>query len=234
MSKFLTESQVLELRLTHKQQREKKMADRVKAVLMLNSGFTPEQISQALLLDEGTIHRYVQKFQEAGVSGLLECHYTGGQARLTSIQKQELRVFLKETTAQTAKEVVSHLQRTYQLQYSLTGVTALLHRLGFVYKKPKVIPSKADRDKQQSFLQTYHSLKDQLKPQDQIYFMDATHPQHNTQLAYGWILKGKQNDKFVKTNTGRERLNLNGALALKNKTAVVLEEQAINSLATLK
>jgi len=67
-----------------------------------------------------------------------------------------------------------------------------------------------------------------------MYFADSTHPEHNTKPSHGWILQGKANDKFVKTNTGRERLNLNGALNLKDKTAVVLEENTVNSVSIVK
>ena len=58
---------------------------------------------------------------------------------------------------------------------------------------------------------TYKEIKSKLKTNDQIYVLDSTHPQHNTTLSYGWILKGHENDKFINTNTGRERLNLTGA-----------------------
>lgn len=76
-------------------------------------------------------------------------------------------------------------------------------------------------------------IKAVLGQNDQIYFLDATHPQHNTQPEYGWILKGKENDKCIKTNSGRDRLNLNVALSLYDKTAIVLEEETINAEATI-
>ena len=115
----------------------------------------------------------------------------------------------------------------------MIGTTKLLHRLGFSYKKPKVIPGKADRAKQEAFLKTYEETKAKLEANDRIYFLDSTHPEHNTKPSYGWILKGKANDKFVKTNTGRNRLNLNGALNFHDKTAIVLEEETINKEATI-
>lgn len=80
MRDFLTEEQVKVLKLTHKTIKDKKLADRIKAVLMVHFGFTFSQISQALLIDEITIRRYVEKFKEKGVEGLLEYHYTGGQS----------------------------------------------------------------------------------------------------------------------------------------------------------
>lgn len=129
--------------------------------------------------------------------------------------------------------MVEHIRKTYHAEFTIIGVTKLLHRLGFTYKKPKVIPGKADRIKQEQFLKKYKEIKGDLKENDRIYFLDSTHPQHNTQLSYGWILKGKQNDKFVKTNSGREKLSLNGALNFHDKAAIVLEEETINKEATI-
>lgn len=108
-----------------------------------------------------------------------------------------------------------------------------MHRLGFTYKKPKVVPGKADKLKQEQFVKLYRQIQSELGNNDKIYFADFTHPQHNTKPSYGWILKGKDNDKFVKTNSGRERLNLNGVLNFSEKTVVVLEEKAINNQATI-
>lgn len=233
MPGFLSEKQVLELRLAHKTIRDKKLADRIKAVLSLNAGFEYSQVAKILLLDEVTLRRYVQKFQEEGVDGLLEMHYVGGLSKLTSSQEVNLKRYFKQHTALTALAVVNHLAKRYGIKYSVIGATKLLHRLGFVYKKPKVVPGKADRLKQQQFLEAYRQLKNDLGSKDQIYFVDSTHPSHNTQLSYGWILKGKKNDKYIKTNTGRDRLNLNGALNLNFGTAIVLEEKTVNSGSTI-
>lgn len=234
MEDFLTEEQVKVLKFTHKTIKDKKLADRIKAVLMVHFGFTFSQISQALLLDEITIRRYVEKLKEKGVTGLLEYHYTGGQSQLNTDKQNELKAYLKINTQTRAKDVVEYVLKTYGIKYSTIGVTKLLHRLGFTYKKPKVIPGKADYVKQKEFLNKYEEIKSVLKDNDQLYFLDSTHPQHNTTPSYGWILKGKINDKFIKTNTGRERLNLNGALNLKKHTALVLEEKTIDSKATIK
>ena len=229
----LTEQQIIELRLVHKQTREKKLADRIKAILYLHFGLTYVEIAKLLLFDETTIRRYLQKYQEKGVDGLLECHFLGGKSRLTILQERKLKRYFKINTPQTSLEAAGYIHKTYGISYSTIGVTKLLHRLGFVYKKPKIIPGKADLVKQAAFLKLYRETKKNLEKDDKIYFLDSTHPTHNTTLSYGWILKGKLNDKFVKTCSGRERLNLNGALNVNDKTALVLEEKTINKEATL-
>lgn len=230
----LTNEQVIQLKLAHKQTREKRLADRIKAVLYLHFGLSYAEIAKLLLFDEVTVRRYFKQFEEKGIDGLLEYRYRGGRSRLTGTQEAELRIFLQEDTKRTAKEVADHINRTYGVLFSVIGVTKLLHRLGFTYKKPKIIPGKADREKQEIFLRTYQETKASLGANDRIYFADATHPQHNTRPSYGWILKGKVNDKLVKTNSGRQRLNLNGVLDFKDKTAIVLEEETINQDAMIR
>jgi transposase len=230
---MLNDDQIRELKRVHKHTRDKRRADRIKAVLYLHYGLSYAEIAKLLLFDEVTIRRYEKQFKEKGIDGLLESRYTGGKARLTTQQEKELREYLQGHTLRTAKEVVSHIKTTYQKEFTVIGATKLLHRLGFTYKKPKVIPGKADKAKQEIFIQQYEATKKQLKTNDRIYFVDATHPEHNTQAEYGWILRGKKNDKYIKTNTGRERLNLNGALDIHGKTAIVLEEKTINADAVL-
>lgn len=234
MPNFLTEEDIVSLRRLHRTIKDKKAADRIKAVVMLHYGFTYQEIAKALFLDETTLNRYVKRFKEKGIGGLLECQYAGGRTRLTLLQEQELKLYLRDNTKRTAKEVVSYIYETYGIKYSTIGVTKLLHRLGFSYKKPKIVPGKADRAKQEEFLQTYNQIKENLGSNDQIYFLDSTHPEHNTKPSYGWILKGKANDKLIKTNSGRERLNLSGALNLNSKQAVILSEETINRFVTLK
>lgn len=181
---ILTEEQVVALKQAHKQTREKRLADRIKAILYLHYGLSYAEIAKLLLFDEVTIRRYLKQFQQRGIDGLLEYRYAGGKSRLTLIQETTLKEYFKEQTPQTAIEVVNHIEKTYGVSYSVIGVTKLLHRLGFVYKKPKVLPAKADREKQEAFLALYKQTKEQLGTNDRLYFLDATHPTHNTTLAY--------------------------------------------------
>ncbi len=231
---LLTEAQITELKLAHKQTRDKRLADRIKAVLYVHYGLSYTEIAKLLLFDESTTGRYYKKYQAKGLSGLLEYHYIGGTSRLTTTQKQEIKQYFTDHTPQTAKEAADYVQKTYGISYTVLGITKQLHQLGFTYKKPKVIPGKLNQEKQEEFVEQYKKTKEELGEKDHIYFLDATHPQHNTKPSHGWILKGKKNDKHLKTNTGRERLNLNGALNFKKKTAIVLEEKTVNQDAVVR
>ena len=50
-------------------------------------------------------------------------------------------------------------------------------------------------------------LRAKKAPDDPIYFMDATHPQHNPIAGYGWIKRGR--DHKIPSNTGWQRININ-------------------------
>lgn len=71
--------------------------------------------------------------------------------------------------------------------------------MGYVYKKPKRVPGKADAGKQRAFVQCYEELKASKVPEDPIYFMDATHLHHNPVANYGWIKRGQ--DREIRSNT---------------------------------
>lgn len=227
MKDFLTAKEVDILQEAHHSTRLRKSADRIKTILFLNEGFTYEQTAKLLLLDDTTVRRYYKGFKEQGIDGLLEDHYQGSIGFLTWDEEMGLREQLKIHTYQTVKEIVAYVQMQYEKQYSIEGMTHLLHRLGFVYKKTKVVPGKVNREKQEVFKRVYYELKQTKRSEDKIYFVDATHPQHNNMPFYGWIYKGET--KTIKTNSGRTRLNLNGALNLEDLEITILSEKTINT-----
>jgi len=61
--------------------------------------------------------------------------------------------------------------------------------------------------------------------------MDATHPQHHPVLAGGWIKRGEK--QVIPTNTGRRRLNINGAIDLERLEPVVRCDDTINADSTI-
>lgn len=229
MKDFLSEDQVRALRVAHKSSKDKKLADRIKAIFYLHYGLSYKEIATLLFLDEVTLRRYEKQYKERGIAGLLEYRYSGGKSRLSLLQQEQLERYLVKTTLTTAQQVRAYIDTTYGKEYSVIGVTKLLHRMGFSYKKPKVVPGKVSVVAQEAFLDTYKNLKGHLGAKDHVYFSDATHPTHNTKPSYGWIKKGKKNDVYIKSNTGRKRINILGALDIGDKTAIVIEKETINA-----
>lgn len=231
MATFLSPDQVDDLRWRHRKSREKRICDKIKAILLLDKDYSYEQIADVLLIDDSTIRRWYAKFEEGGIEGLLADFYMGGGSYLTEQQKQTLIEQLESNVYLTAKEIRDYVLKRFKVDYTVKGITNLLHTLGFRYKKPKHIPGKANIEAQLEFIDAYEKLKKKKKREDRIYFMDGVHPLHNSQPAYGWIRKGT--DMVLQSNTGRERLNLNGAYNIEDHKVVIQEADSINAQSTV-
>ena len=106
-----------------------------------------------------------------------------------------------------------------------------LKRNGFSYKKPAVVPGKANVEQQQQWIDEYNQLKQNLPQDETICFMDGVHPTHNVQPAYGWIQTGVR--KEIPTNSGRSRINLSGAIDILSHKIIVQEDKTLNADATI-
>jgi len=228
---FLNQDEQMILREAHLAAREKRHADRIKTILLLNDGWSYEQIAKALLLDDATLRRYLKAYQEDGLDALVESHYKGKSPKLTEEQCAGLKAHLDQVIYLSAKPIAAYVTQTFGVNYTPEGLVHLLHRLGFVYKKTKPVPGKADPEKQKAFIEAYHELKEQKGPHDRIYFMDGAHPNHNAMPAYGWILKGVT--KEIPTNTARQRINLNGAIDISDFDLVIREDPTLNAQSTI-
>ena len=227
----LSKQQLAELEQKHRTLRDKRQADRVKAVIALSKGWSAATISEILLLNEKTSRNYFNRYQHGGLVALLEDDYAGAEPKLTEQQMKALETYLDDHILPDAKTVIAYIEKQYKVRYSLSGVTDLLHRLGFSYKKPTHVPGKQDPAQQQAFLDEYKQLRAAKGENDPIYFADATHPQHNSIPTYGWIKTGRE--KELKANCGRQRLNINGAINMETLESVTGFYDTINAQAAI-
>jgi transposase len=227
----LTPKELSKLKKSHRKAKERRKADRIKAVILRSTGWTVSQVAEVLLMDEDTVRNYVARFRRGGLAELLNDNYKGGLAFLSEKELEELDAHLQERLYQTVQEIVAYVEQRFKVRYSVRGMTEVLHRLKFTYKKPAQVPGKANREAQEAFIERYEELKETKGENDPIYFVDGVHPQHNTMIAYGWIKRGE--DKEIKTNSGRERLNINGALNIENMDIVTCFDPTINAQSTL-
>lgn len=223
----LSKEKITELKLLHRSLRDKRQADRIKAVIALSEGWSAADIARILLFDEKTARLYFDRYQQGGTDALLDDNYPGAEPKLDASELRDLEKFLEEHILPDAKSVIAHIKKHYGVIYSLSGVTDLLHRLGFSYKKPAHVPGKQDPLQQQAFVEEYERLKAEKGENDPIYFADATHPQHNSIPSYGWIKTGQ--DKELKANCGRQRLNINGAINIETLEPTVRFYETINA-----
>lgn len=222
-----------DLILLGKQIKDVKGAIRVRVILALDAGYTNKEVADILLLDEDTVSKWKKKYQKQQFfSDWLKEYYSGYNGKLTREQIEEIEGFVKKHTVTDSREVVKFIKETFDKTYTITGVTKLLHRMGFVYKQVVLIPGKLNEVAQAAWLKEYKALEENKKEDDVILFGDGVHPTHNIHKTKAWIKKGEE--KQIKTNTGRGRLNINGALDMETMTVTTHFSETINAQETIK
>jgi len=214
------ERQALEkqIRETH----ERKMADRVRVILYRAEGYAIQFIAKLLQMGRGHVAEILRRYRDGGVAAVV-CpdHYKGSQPKLTMEQQQALKIELTTHIYVTVAQVAAWIKAQWHVAYTdSSSLHKLLKRLGFTYKKNRLVPSKADPELQRLFVRWFQGLCQRLGPEDRIYFGDAVHFKHNAEAGYAWSLKGEPH--LIPANSGRQRYNVFGAYCVQTQEGVFL------------
>lgn len=231
---YLSPEELSSLHVAHRDQlksRNPHGAYKINAVILLGTGWTLTKVKEALLFDDETLRSYVEKYKTSGVAGLIKTNYKGSKGKLNDSQIDLLKSELDNNIYLTTVSVIEYVESEFGVIYSVTGMRDLLHRLGFEYKKPKLVPGNPDIDAQEIFVEQYEAFMAEKPGDVEVLFVDAVHPEHNTMAAYGWIKKGKK--KELKSNSGRDRLNLHGALNAETLDVTIIESATVDSDSTI-
>lgn len=227
----LTPDQLNELRRAHRQAKNKTDADRIKAIYSLAIGHSIAQVASILMIDEETLRNYKTRYEQGGIPELIKNNHKGSMCRLSDAEIDVLKAELQATIHLTTQSVIHFVEVNFGILYTQSGMRDALHRMGYEYKKPKLVPGNPDLEAQEIFAQQYDEFM-QTKPADsEVLFLDAVHPEHNTLAAYGWIKRGEKRE--LKTNSGRERLNLHGAINAETYQVTIIESETVNADSTV-
>jgi transposase len=144
----LTNDQLAELRMAHRLERNRSAAYKINAVILLGTDWKLKQVKKVLLLDDETLRSYVEKYKSGGVKNLLKTNYRGRECQLTEDQQELICEALESTIFLTTSAVIDYVENKFEIQYTASGMRSLLHRLGYVFKKPKLVPGNPDRELQ--------------------------------------------------------------------------------------
>lgn len=203
--------------------------NRLCVILGYDDGVVVEELAKVLRLNLATVYEYLREYDSS--------HKTksdpkgGSDSKLSKDQTQALLKHLAETTYLKVKQIIAYVSQQYGITYSRSGMTDWLEQHGFVYKRPKKIPGKLDPEKQKAFIEKYEELKKSLQAGEEIYFVDAVHPEHQSQPVCGWIKKGVQ--KTLQTSGKQLRLHFAGALCLTGMQIFTKEYETVDAEAMI-
>ena len=113
---------------------------------------------------------YFKRFKRGGLDELLRINFVGSEALLDREQVAELDAHLRTTIYSTAAAVVCWVATTFGVQFTVSGMTAMLRRLGYTYMKPKLVHGKADTTRQEAHVEAYRKLRNNKQDGDVILF----------------------------------------------------------------
>jgi transposase len=228
----LTEEEKTELKKFHKSIRDKNSGDRIKAILMLNDGYSCIEIAKILLLDEKTIRRWKDRYlTRKNITRFIFHDCKGYTGKLSKTELESISKYVEENLISDSKQVRLFIRDKFEITYTKNGCITWLHQLGFTYKQTTIMPSGMNPAHQKKFKENYEEFASQLKEDETIVFMDGMHPTHNLETSRAWIKIGKK--KEMLTNSGRQRCNLNGFYNPFTQDVFVKEYPSINAQATL-
>lgn len=224
MDRKLTITERKDLIARHRKEMDGRVRDRIKAVLAYDDGYTYAEIAKILLLDDETIRRHVDDYWR---EYKLSINNGGSDSKLGDREARELIEHLSDITYLYVKDICQYVKQRFNKSYSISGMTKWLHANGFCYKKSHAVPAKADKEQQQKFIRFYQKLKEKARTKEPIYFADSVHPQHQTQLVYGWILKGIR--KEMAMNGKQKRLSFIGGICLEGHRFIYQQAETVNA-----
>jgi transposase len=231
MKRFLTPEKRLTLMQAHRQERCKKDADRIKAVLLSDDGWTQDRIASALFIHISTVQKHLEDY--TAEDRLKAIPQKGADPILTKEESQILSDHLEAHVYTKVKHIQSYIKINFQKEMGLSTIRNWLKVNKFSYKKPVLRPKGADPEKQAEFIKTYEQVMTQAAlNNDPVLFGDAVHPTQQTQAVFGWIKRGKE--KRIETTGARKRINLMGALNLSTMKLIRRSFETINGAATVE
>lgn len=203
---------------------------RLFVILNFDEGQSVDELSKLTRLSKWTIEQYLKEYSASNKTR--NDPRGGSSSKLTEPEAIALEKHLCSSTYLKVKNIIDYVSKTFGKTYSRTGMTDWLIKHGFTFKKPEKVPGKIDPEKQKQFIEEYKRLKSSLGPCDELYFLDAVHPEYQSQAVCGWIKKGEC--KTLQTTGKQKRLHLVGALNLNEMQVVVREYETIDADAMIQ
>ncbi len=210
-----------------------RIARRANAILLLDDGWSCERVAKALYFDDDTVRGWRKLYDERGIAGLEQFDARGSSSRLSAEQEKVLKAYVAQALPRSTRQIGAFIEREFGIVYeSRSGLIALLHRLGLEYHKPEVIGRKLDEEKQQAFIEGYEKLRNALGPDEAVLFLDAVHPTHAARPVGCWA--PKEEKLAIEQTTGRQRINIHGAIDLETGQTRMIEAETIDAASTIR
>ena len=166
-----------------------------------------------------------------GIQGLNDFGYKGSACELTPVQQDKLKVWVTEALPRSTTRIGAWIEQEFNVGYTRSAIIKLMHRIGMEFKTAKAVSSKLDIMEQQEFIDAYSKLLNSLADDEAVMFADAVHPPHTARPVGCWVPKDIK--IAVDQSSGRDRLNIHGAIDLETGKTKMIDVLTINAMSTI-
>jgi transposase len=149
-----------------------RVAARLHAVALNMEGRTAPQIAEILKVHRSKVSLWLYRWQEYGITGILEGHRPGRPNRLSEIQRNAIADILDSgpvaygfnSGVWTCSMVSRVIKEEFSISYHPAHVSRILHELGFSVQRPQKTLARADKTLQSHWIKyRYPELKKKPK-----------------------------------------------------------------------
>jgi transposase len=131
----LNAKQRLEIRQRRRQAGDRRIFQRLSALLGIDEGRTREEVAELLGVSSRQVGDWLRIFRNTGLDELCTLHHHGDPGRLRPAQVERLKQEIAKGTFHNADQVRAWIEEQFGIAYSASGVKDLLHRIGASYHK---------------------------------------------------------------------------------------------------
>src|SRR6476620_7809736 len=159
----LTDEQRKEIERRRKQTLDRRIYQRLTAVLAVASGKSREEVADLLGISLSQLGEWLRVFRNEGLDALCTLLYKGDPGNLTPHQVQRLKDEVARGCFRNSDQIRHWIHKAFAVTYSPSGVKDLLKRIGVSYHKVTGFVWKADPDQQKQFVKKYRHQKARAK-----------------------------------------------------------------------
>ena len=169
MKRDYTKDEVSAIRKLLRTTKNPVMYKKYLAIRLHMKGQTNKNIAETIDLDHHTVGIYIKTYNLLGVEGLIPNKSPGRPRFLTIEQEQQLFNTISQNTPEdvgfegimnwTAKIACLWVHKEFGVQYKISGMLDMFHRLKLSYTRPTYVLAKADPEKQEQFKKDFEIVK---------------------------------------------------------------------------
>lgn len=210
----------------------RQVRERAKCIILFEQGFSLVQLRQIFWVSEKTIYNWLMKWERLGLVGLYNQKGRGRKPKLSTEEKEQVRLWVK-SEPRNLKKIVALIQQEWGKEVNKETVKRIIKKYRMLWKRMKRGLSKSPASWE---LEVKIPRLVELKSQDEkgeidLRYLDESGFSLMPSIPYGWQEKGTT---ITLKSSQSKRINVLGLMNKRNELHYQIYQEKIDSKALIK